>query len=28
MADYTIDNNSTLSNLEFNVDQLLTYLHR
>jgi hypothetical protein len=27
MADFTIDNNSNLSNLEFNVDQLIDYLH-
>ena len=27
MADYTIDNNGTLEELEFNVDQLITHLH-
>jgi hypothetical protein len=27
MADYTIDNNGTLQELEFNVDQLITHLH-
>ena len=27
MADFTIDNNGTLSELEFNVDQLINYIH-
>jgi hypothetical protein len=27
MADYTIDNNGSLEELEFNVDQLMNYLH-
>ena len=27
MADFTIDNNSTLEDLYFNVDQLITHLH-
>jgi hypothetical protein len=27
MADYTIDNNGTLSDLEFNLTQLMNYLH-
>ena len=27
MADYTIDNNGTLEELEFNVDQLITHVH-
>ena len=27
MADFTIDNNGTLEELEFNVDQLITHLH-
>ena len=27
MADYTIDNNGTLKDLEFNVDQLMSFLH-
>ena len=27
MADYTIDNNGTLEELKFNVDQLITHLH-
>jgi hypothetical protein len=26
MADYTVDNNSTLEELQFNVDQLMNYL--
>jgi hypothetical protein len=28
MADFTIDNNGTLSELEFNVDQLINYIHK
>lgn len=28
MADYTIDNNGSLKELEFNIDQLMNYLHR
>ena len=27
MADYTIDNNGTLEELEFNLDQLINFLH-
>ena len=27
MADFTIDNNGTLSELEFNVNQLMNYIH-
>ena len=27
MADYTIDNNGSLDDLKFNLDQLMNYLH-
>ena len=28
MADFTIDNNGTLDDLWFNIEQLITHLHR
>jgi hypothetical protein len=27
MSDFTIDNNGTLEDLKFNLDQLMSYIH-